>query len=70
LIARLLSKKSTKVMTSITFCFNLEMTAVLDLVNLYSDINREIIEQNLDPKGMSEPFRRATELMNNIRDLL
>jgi hypothetical protein len=29
------------------------MIAVLDLVNLYSDINQEIIEQNMDPKGMS-----------------
>ncbi len=29
------------------------MIAVLDLVNLYSDINCEIIEENLDPKGMS-----------------
>lgn len=32
---------------------NIEMIAVLDLVNLYSDINCEIIEENLDPKGMS-----------------
>lgn len=46
------------------------MTAVLDLVNLYSDINREIIEENMDPEGMSQPFRRATELMNKIRNLL
>ena len=47
-----------------------EMIAVLDLVNLYSDINNEIIEQKMDTKGMSLPFRRATELLNNIRNLI
>jgi hypothetical protein len=46
------------------------MSAVLDLINLYSDINREIIEENLDRKGMSESFKRATDFLINIRNLL
>lgn len=27
------------------------MAAVLDLINMYSDINRQIIDKNLDPRG-------------------
>jgi len=46
------------------------MTAVLDLINLYSDINREIINENMDPRGMNRHFRTATDQMHQIRHLL
>ena len=29
------------------------MTAVLDLLGMYTDINQEIIDKNLDPLGVS-----------------
>lgn len=46
------------------------MAAVVDLIALYSDINREIIEQNLDPKSLSRPFVEATESLHKIKDML
>lgn len=38
----------------------LEMAAALDLIALYSDTNQEILDQNLDPQGVTQAFRRAT----------
>ena len=48
----------------------LEMAAVLDLIGLYSDINQEILDENLDPQGVTPAFRRATRQLQKLRDLI
>jgi hypothetical protein len=48
----------------------LEMTAVFDLIEMYSEINQEIIDKRLDPNGCNRHFRRATVLLKEIRDKL
>jgi hypothetical protein len=46
------------------------MAAVLDMISLYSDINQDIIGQNLDPQGVTQAFRRATVQLQKLRDLI
>ena len=46
------------------------MAAVLDLIGLYSDINQEILDQNLDRQGVTQAFRRATRQLQRLRDLI
>jgi hypothetical protein len=43
-----------------TFEINQKMTAVLDLVGMYWEINTEIITKRLDENGSSKYFKRAT----------
>jgi hypothetical protein len=46
------------------------MAAVLDLIGLYSDINQEILDQNLVRQGVTQAFRRATRQLQRLRDLI
>ena len=46
------------------------MAAVLDLIGLYSDINQEILDQNLDRQGVTQAFRQATGQLQRLRDLI
>jgi hypothetical protein len=43
------------------------MIAVLDLIGMYSEINSEIIGKNLDRKGMTQDFRKATNSLLKIK---
>ena len=52
------------------YYINTKMAAVLKIIDLYSDINQEILDQNLDPQGVTQAFRRATRQLQRLRDLI
>ena len=46
------------------------MEAVLDLIGLYGDINQKILDQNIDPQGVTPAFRRATRQLQKLKNLI
>ena len=48
----------------------LEMAAVTDLIGLYSEINNDIMDRRMDPKGATQAFRIATTQLGQIKEVL
>jgi hypothetical protein len=62
--------QSNEFKVTLIISFSLEMSAVLDLIGMYSEINQRIIDEGLDLEGVSGHFRRATALLFSLKSIL